>query len=111
MSRGLGAAILDFKSTAEVHLKDAPEDFRNLTLDGNLVHSWVEGGEFKLHLYHERTGDTPHATIEIVIKTTMGEGAIEFPGTYKRTVFSMDPPADGEGKTLTAEGKVACSIG
>jgi hypothetical protein len=26
------------------------------------------------------------------------------------TLFTMDPPADGEGKTLTAEGKVSCFV-
>jgi hypothetical protein len=111
LSRGFGAKLLNFKAEAEVQLPEAPADFRKIDLEDKLIHSWVEGGELRLLFYHERTGNEPHATFELVIKTMIGEDEIEYVGTYGLSVFTMDPPNDKEGKALSAEGKVACSMG
>jgi hypothetical protein len=111
LSRGFGAKLINFDAEAEVLIAEAPADFRKIGLQEKLIHSWVEGGELRLLFYHERTGNEPHATFELVVKTTMGEDEIEYLGTYDLTVFTMDPPNDKEGKTLSAEGKVACSMG
>jgi hypothetical protein len=111
-SHGLGAAFVDFKAEAEVLAADIPEDLRKLDLSQNLVHHWLEGGDLRLLFYREREGDRPHAYVEIVVKVA-GEEADdpEYTGTYRLTVFSMDPPADKDGgKTINAEGKVTCSV-
>ena len=50
VTRGMGGPIFNFKALAELLVKDVAPDFAKLTLDGNLVHNWIDGDETRLLL-------------------------------------------------------------
>lgn len=42
--------FFNFRASAELLVKDVAPDFAKLTLDGNLVHNWIDGDETRLLL-------------------------------------------------------------
>jgi hypothetical protein len=112
VSDGLGQAFVGFAANADIRMPNVPEDMRKLDLSGHLVHHWIEAGGLRLRFYWERSGGRPHASVELILETTGEPEGLELAGTYSLAVFTMDPPANAEGgKTITAQGKAACSLG
>jgi hypothetical protein len=110
LGRGMGSPILGLKATATLKGAGIPPDLAKLTLDKNLVHSWMAGDALNLHFYLEREGDKPHAYVELVIITAVTPDEIETKGTYALTVFEAEPAGQSESKTTAAKGEVTCSI-
>jgi hypothetical protein len=110
LGRGMGSPILGLKAIATLKGAGLPSDLAKLTLDKNLVHSWMAGDALNLHFYLEREGDKPHAYVELVIITAVTPDEIETKGTYALTVFEAEPAGQSESKTMEAKGAVTCSI-
>lgn len=110
-SRGAGEGVMNFGGRLEVLAKAAPEDFRSLDLEReNLTQAWIYGRDMKLRIYRERTGNTPHGYVELVLETRQSKrDEPEYAGTFLLTVFHMASEQSGEGKTFTSRGKVTCS--
>lgn len=113
VSHGLGGAFLGFSNTVESRIKDTPADLSKLDIDGaNLVHHWFADGDLNLHVYRERAGDAPHGYVELIVTTQQNardddESAYE--GSYELTEYDVGEH-EGQAKTLTANGKVSCSV-
>lgn len=107
MQRGGAGGLLNFEANLEIFLKDVPPDFRKLKLSDALTQHWIDGKDFKLRLYTERS-EGLFGAVEFVVDTkAAGEG--EYKGSYALSVENMQPEKDHEAKTLKARGKIACS--
>jgi len=95
VTHGMGGPFINFKASAEILAEGTPEDFRKLTLDGDLVHHWLSGTDLNLSFYRERSNDQPHAYVDLVIETRQEEEG-SYKGTYTLSVFIADAPADAE---------------
>lgn len=112
-SHGLGEQFTGFKGTLGALLKDAPADFANVELESaHLVHHWFHGKALKLHIYRERTGESPHGYVELVVETKQSsKDETSYSGTYELIVYFLAPRTEADWKTLKAKGKVSCSVG
>lgn len=112
-SHGLGEQFTNFKGTMSVLMKEAPEDFASVELDGShLAHHWFYGKSLRLHVYRERPGDGLHGYMELVVETKQNpDDETDFSGTYELIVFRFQSEQDPDGQTLKANGKVSCSVG
>jgi hypothetical protein len=112
-SRGVGEGVINFGGKLEVLAKATPEDFRNVDLEReNLTQTWINGRDFKLRMYRERTGSAPHGYVELVVETRQSSrDELEYAGSYVLTVHHLASEQDGEGKTVTVRGKARCSAG
>lgn len=109
--RGMGSPFLNLKAHAKPKLKGTPNDLSELDLKANLVHSWMDHPELRLHFYLEREGETPHGTFELVIATIATGDEISYEGEYRLTIFYTEPPANTvEGAYLKANGTVRCDV-
>ncbi len=109
VTRGMGGPIFNFKASAELLVKDVAPDFAKLTLDGNLVHSWIDRDETRLLLYTERQGDAPFGSIEITIET-MGdrEEAVDIKGKYEVSYFEAERQKGDDDGFIRLSGDVTC---
>ena len=87
VTHGMGGPFFNFKASAELLAKDVADDFRHLTLDNKLVHSWLDGDETRLLLYVEREGGKPFGSVEILIETSGDREEIDLKGTYEVSYF------------------------
>jgi hypothetical protein len=104
VTRGTGA-FFQLKGTLDVAIAGIPDDLRNLTLDGMLIHSWLDEDEAKLQFYFERQ-DGEFASIDFTVETEMVEEG-EYRGEYLLTVFESRP-AEPEPGQWSAKGPVSC---
>ena len=65
----------------------------------------ARAGELRLLLHAETEGDLPFASVDIIVKTVMGEDETTYDGDYRMFVHR----AEGEG--VERSGKVSCSVG
>ncbi len=109
VTRGMGGPIFNFRASAELLVKDVAPDFAKLTLDGNLVHSWIDRDETRLLLYTERQGDAPFGSIEITIET-MGdrEEAVDIKGKYEVSYFEAERQKGEADGFIRLTGDVTC---
>ncbi len=111
MGTGMGAPFLNLKAHAKPKLKGTPNDLMELDLNDNLVHSWMDHPELRLHFYLEREGETPHGTFELIVKTTASDEEGVYSGDYNMTIFYTEAPADAVlGAYLKASGKIKCFV-
>lgn len=111
LGAGMGAPILNLQAHAKTKIKGTPNDLRGLDLKTNLVHSWTDDPDFRLHFYLEREGETPHGTFELIVTTKATDEEGTYEGNYRLTIFYTEPPADQTlGAYLKATGKVKCFI-
>jgi hypothetical protein len=105
--RGGAGALLNFKADLEILLKNVPPDFQKLDLNDALTQHWIDGKDFKLRLYTERSEGLFGAVEFIVDTKSVGEG--EYKGSYSLSVESMQSEKDSEAKRWKARGKITCS--
>jgi hypothetical protein len=113
---GVGRGLFQVRGEVGVKLAGAPQDFRRIELrDDHLRHTWLNGRDLRLFVYHEREGErTPHGTVELVIETrgarpdSDDEGT--YRGTYALTVTDMTGQ-NAEARRWTARGRITCSAG
>ena len=111
MGRGMGAPFFNLQAHAKTKMKGTPNDLQELNLKTNLVHSWMDGPDFRLDFYMEREGETPHGTFELIVVTNETDEEGTYEGDYRLTIFYTEPPADQTlGAYLNATGKVKCFI-
>lgn len=111
MGRGNGSPFLNLQASAETKIKGTPIDLAQLDLKANLVHSWMDHPDLRLHFYWEREGDKPHATFELLVRTVSSDDEGTYSGTYDLTIFYTEKPADAvEGAYLRATGQVSCFV-
>jgi hypothetical protein len=108
MSRGMGGMIINLTASVAIGMEGIPADFRSLTLDDALTHSWVDGDELKLQFYAERQAE-PFASLDLTVETKIvEEGA--YRGTYALAVFAEPPESDPDRDMWLAEGVVTCFV-
>ncbi|HWK01957.1 MAG TPA: hypothetical protein VNR41_14770 [Xanthobacteraceae bacterium] len=113
MQRGGAGALLNFKAEIESLLKNTPEDFRKLSLDREAISQhWIDGRDFKLRLYTERTQGL-FGALELVIEAVQrskdkDEGT--YKGRYTLTIENMETEQSSEAKTLKASGNIVCFV-
>jgi hypothetical protein len=109
-----GGGMANFGGEAELKLKGIPEDLRKLAFEReHLTQVWFDSPDLRLRVYRERADDKPHGYVEIAI-VTRRKGRDEdapYAGAYELTVHHITKDEGGEGKTVKARGKVACSAG
>ncbi|MGE0024001.1 MAG: hypothetical protein AB7S70_10270 [Hyphomicrobium sp.] len=112
-SHGLGEAFMGFGAKATIKVEGTPKDLTELAFaSAHLVHHWFTSGALNLHLYREREGSAAHGYVELIIETRQSpDDETAFAGTYEITVYDVGVSPGGEGRTWTAKGKVACSVG
>ena len=111
LGTGMGAPILNLKAHAKLKIRGTPNDLQDLDLRTNLVHSWINHPDFRVHFYLEREGETPHGTFELVLMTIASDDEGTYDGDYRLTIFYTEPPANQvEGAYLKATGKVKCFV-
>jgi hypothetical protein len=109
VSHGLGGPIFNMRAAAELLVKDVADDFRKLTLDDKLVHSWIDGDETRLLFYAERQGDKPFGSIEIAIQTAGDrEDDVEIKGKYEVSYFEAERQQGGNDGFIRLTGDVSC---
>ncbi len=105
-SYGLGGGFLNFRGEIVLPKEIAPKGLERVALTpSHLGHDWLYDGELRLLLHAETEGDLPFGSIDLIVKTTMGEDEISYDGDYRMIVHK----AEGEGAERT--GKVSCSVG
>src|SRR5690606_19024048 len=105
VTRGSGG-FFSIRTMLELAMPAIPDDFRKLTLEDALLHSWVDGDEIKLQFYLERLeGD--FASLDFVVETTMMEEG-DYRGGYVLTVFEARDDMDPDLGRWEARGAVQC---
>jgi hypothetical protein len=113
---GVGRGLVQVRGELGVKLLGAAADFRRIELrDDHLRHTWLNGRDLRLNIYHEREGErTPHGTVELVIETRGaapgGDDEGTYRGTYALTVTDMTGQS-AEARRWTARGRITCSAG
>ncbi|HWK87472.1 MAG TPA: hypothetical protein VNQ34_08195 [Xanthobacteraceae bacterium] len=113
MQRGGAAALLNFRAEIESLLKDTPADFRKLSLDREAISQhWIDGRDFKLQLYTERSQGLFGALDLVIEAVQRGKDKDEgtYKGSYRLTIENMETEQSSEAKTLKARGKVICFV-
>lgn len=110
VSYGFGESFARFAGKLEIRAKSAPDDLRKLDFDlEHLAQRWLYGNDLKLRLYRERSGEAPHASIELVVEAKRAaKDNNDYRGTY---VLNMSQVVGGEEKTLTIRGGAKCLAG
>ena len=109
VGHGMGGPIFNMRATAELMVKDAKDDFRKLTLDDKLVHSWIDGDETRLLFYTERQGDQPVGSIEITIETSDDrEETVDLKGKYEVSYFEAERQTGDADGFVRFTGDVSC---
>jgi hypothetical protein len=111
VGHGFGESFVRFRGKLEIRAKNAPADLGDLrTLDLDLEHltqRWFYGNDLKLRLFRGRSGEGPHASVELVIEAKRASNDNnEYRGTY---VLNMSHVVGGEEKTLTLRGRAECA--
>ena len=105
-SYSIGGGLLNFRGAFALPKDLAPKGLERVTLTpSHLAHDWLYDGELRLLLHAETEGEQPFGSVDIIVKTTMGEDETSYDGEYKMIAHS----AEGEGVERT--GKVSCSVG
>lgn len=105
-SYSLGGGFLNFRGEFVLPADLAPKGLERVTLTpAHLGHDWLYDGELRLLLHAETEGDLPFASVDIIVKTVMGEDETTYDGDYRMIVHR----AEGEG--VERSGKVSCSVG
>ena len=108
VTRGLGGPFFNFRASAELLVKDVAPDFAKLTLDSNLVHSWIDGDETRLLLYTERQGNAPFGSVEITIETVGDREEGDLPGKYEVSYFEVERQKGESDGYIRLKGDVSC---
>ena len=108
VTRGMGGPFFNFKASAELLVKDVAPDFAKLTLDGNLVHSWIDRDETRLSFYTERQGDAPFGSVEITIETAGDREEADLPGKYEVSYFEAERQTGDNDGFIRLTGGVSC---
>jgi hypothetical protein len=108
VTRGMGGPFFNFRASAEVLAKNVAPDFAKLTLDGNLVHSWIDRDETRLLLYTERHGDKPFGSMEITIETMGDRDEGDIPGKYEVNYFEAERQKGEDDGFIRLTGDVTC---
>lgn len=103
VSHGMGGAIINIETTAEITAEIVPEDLRRPNLSAGPVHHWLEYPDLWLAYYAETEGDAPFASMDLILKASETGDEITYTGDYTLHVFDGDT---GEVTDLT--GKVTC---
>ena len=89
------SALREAERTAPKHFNDQDRGLVTIALQN----------AFHVLLHAETEGDLPFASVDIIVKTVMGEDETTYDGDYKMIVHR----AEGEG--VERSGKVSCSVG
>jgi hypothetical protein len=97
-----------FRGKLDIRAKDDLGDLRALDLDlEHLTQRWFYGNDLKLRLYRGRSGEGPHASVELVVEAKRASlDNNEYPGSY---VLNISHLVGGEEKTLTLRGRAECA--
>ncbi len=109
MQHGGANGFLNFDSSLEILLNNAPPDFRVLRLKGDaLAQHWMDSREFKFRLYTERSNG-PFGSVEFLVETkTVDEGS--YGGSYALRIETMESEKSSEAKVIKARGNIVCSV-
>ena len=107
MTRGSGG-FYSIDGTLALAAASLPADFRSLALDERLIHSWIDGGELKLHFYHEREAGA-FMSLDLVIEAEAVEDGL-YAGDYAVSVFGLAPSPGAETDTWSVTGTVVCLV-
>jgi hypothetical protein len=107
VSHGFGESFARFTGKLEIRAKAAPDDLRKLELDlEHLTQRWFYGNDLKLRLYRERSGEGPHASVELIVETRRAsKDKNDYRGSY---VLNISRLVAGEEKTQTLRGRAEC---
>lgn len=109
VTHGMGGPIFNMRASADLLVKDVKDDFRKLTLDDKLVHSWIDGDETRLLFYTERQGGQPFGSFEIIIETSGDrEEAPELKGKYEVSYFEAERQQGDADGFIRFTGDAAC---
>lgn len=105
-SYSIGGGLLNFRGEFALPKDLAPQGLERVTLaPSHLAHDWLYDGELRLLLHAETQGDLPFGSVDIIVRTKMGEDETTYDGDYKMILHR----AEGEGIERT--GTVSCSAG
>jgi hypothetical protein len=114
---GVGRGLIQVRGELGVRGGSPAQDFRRIELrDEHLRHTWLNGRDLRIIVYHEREGErTPHGAVELVIETrgarTDSDDEGTYRGAYALTVTDMTGVTGGEARRYTARGRITCSVG
>jgi hypothetical protein len=107
VGHGFGESFTRLAGRIEIRAKAAPDGLRKLEFElEHLAQRWFYGNDLKLRLFRERSGDGPHASVELIVETKRpAKDKNDFRGSY---VLNMNQLVGTEEKTVTIRGRAKC---